>query len=95
MNAVAAVNGRSCADAAATEAAESTIMTKRASAGFLMGGFLSTCSTVAWRGNPRLFKIAHPREPRWAYFRIFEIFDPSTVRLYMRPCCPTTNPTIG
>ena len=30
-----------------------------------------------------------------AYFAIFVIFDPSSVRLYIRPCWPTTNPTIG
>jgi hypothetical protein len=29
------------------------------------------------------------------YFGIFEIFDPSRVRLYIRPSWPTTNPTIG
>jgi hypothetical protein len=28
------------------------------------------------------------------YFGI-EIFEPSRVTLYMRPCWPTTNPTIG
>jgi hypothetical protein len=29
------------------------------------------------------------------YFWSFEIFDPSNVRLYMRPFAPTTNPTMG
>lgn len=33
--------------------------------------------------------------PTTAYFGILEIFDPSRVRLYIRPSWPTTNPTIG
>ena len=47
--------------------------------------------TVAWSG-PR----GGWRElPIMAYFGIFEIFDPSRIRLYIGPCWPTTNPTIG
>lgn len=33
--------------------------------------------------------------PSAAYLLSFEIFEPSSVRLYIRPCCPTTKPTIG